>query len=111
MLNYARGYSSMMQLVQDYVAQAPHVTEGRADCAYVHKISPEQTAALFLYKPLPIYAYQEPYSHHCRWFLVSRENIGSMPDLVGEQLWELQATIQRPSDKDEYLMLYKRAAP
>ena len=34
-----------------------------------------------------------------------------MPDLVGEQLWELQATIQRPSDKDEYLMLYKRAAP
>ena len=111
MLNYARGYSSMMQLVKGYVAQAPKVSGGQADCAYVHKISPEQTAALYFHQPLPIYAYQAPYPHQCRWFLVSRENIGSMPDLVGEQLWELQATIQRPSDQDEYLMLYKRAAP
>ena len=111
MLNYARGYASMMQLMQNHVAQAPAAVQDQADCAHVYRVTPEQTAALYFYKPLPIYAYQAPYEQDCRWFLISPESIGHMPDLVGEQLWELQATILRPSDKDEYLMLYKRAAP
>lgn len=82
---------------------------GRADCVHVLALNREQIAAFQFYagytlKPLPDTA-------QCDWLLV---NPGARPDLqnsVPSTQWRLQATVRRPSDKADDVLLFKRAVP
>jgi hypothetical protein len=118
LLNYARGYQNMMvELAQK--TQAPTLSQRTsalekhtaAHCLYASGLTPEYTAALHFYRPLPVQVYRrgQVQGQRCAWFVLEGKYMGRLPDLVGEQLWELHGTIQRQGDED-YLALYHRTA-
>ena len=114
LLNYARSYEGVMQSLHEQTA-ATSLPKGLQPCIYSHQLSPEHTAALYFYRPLA----SHPYAHSrtqkntptCAWLLLEKQDMGHLPDLIGEQLWELHGYIQRPSDNDEVMALYQRAVP
>lgn len=109
LLNYARSYEGMMAELARKTA--PPAATAAANCAYSYGLTPEHTAALHFYRPLPVQAYRrgQPQAQHCAWFVLEGQDMGQLPDWVGEQLWQLRGTIQRPGD-EEYLALYQRSS-
>lgn len=104
LLNHARSYASMMDELQ-------RRTQAQG-CAYRYRLSPEHAAALHFYRPLAVHSYHpgQAQTQPCRWFVLEQEDAGRLPDWVGEQLWELQGQIHRGADRDDYVLLYRRAA-
>ena len=108
LLNHARSYEGMMGDLARKTASS--LGAPAAGCVYAYGLAPEHAAALHFYRPLPVQAYRpgQRQALACTWFVVEEQDMGRLPDWVGEQLWELRGRIQRPGD-DEYLALYQRA--
>lgn len=118
MLNHARGNQTQTQTVLSKInSQEFHNQE--QSCAYYHGIEPSQIIALHQQNTrknsgtqwLPI---EQKTGDACGWLVLSPKAAESIHQLIGEQLWELHATIPRKQSKkrepENDLWLYKRAA-
>lgn len=98
MLDYARSYGPLVQGVAGMT--------GPGACTQVHGLSRGQIAALRWHAQLQ----PEPASpdSDCPWLLVSGGARGHLALAVDTRDWALQATLRRPSDRDEDLLLLRR---
>ena len=100
LLDFARSYAPLVRRVSAIV-QTPA-------CVESHGLSRGQIAAFqyhggFNLKPAgPVPA--------CPWLLVDNDAANTLATHVDLTSWQLHRTVQRPSDRDEDVLLYRRAA-
>ena len=101
----------LLDFVRSYSVVARNVTVaiGAADCVHALALSREQIAGFQFHAGYRLQPLSDP--ARCDWLLV---NPGARPDLqssVPPGQWRLQATVRRPSDKADDVLLFKRAKP
>ena len=101
LLDYARSYK---KLALD-VARAT----GAPECVEVHGISLAQVAALryhgqFTLRPAGVKA-------SCPWLVVAPASLEALSVGLDMRQWALHATVRRPADADDNLLLYQRPVP
>ncbi|KQP22881.1 hypothetical protein [Pseudorhodoferax sp. Leaf267] len=98
-LNYARSYAPLVRLVQVHM-DAP-------GCVEIHGFTRAQIAAFRFHGQMDLrYASDQP--SDCPWLLVHSDAISTMRDTVGTRPWTLVASVRRPADKDEDMLLFRR---
>lgn len=98
-LNYARSYAPLVRLVQAQM-DAP-------GCVEIHGFTRAQIAAFRFHGGMELrYASDQPSA--CPWLLVHSDALATMRRTVGEQHWTLVASVRRPADKDEDMLLFRR---
>ena len=101
LLDFVRSYKVVVHNVS--------VVVGTPACLQVMGLSREQIAAFqyhgaFTLKP-------DTASAHCPWLLVNPDARAAMRTPVSAAQWKLQATVRRPSDKADDVLLYRRTGP
>lgn len=101
LLDFVRSYTVVVRNVGTVV--------GRPSCLQVQDLSREQIAAFqyhggFTLKP----ATTEP---QCPWLLVNPDPRTGAQSRISASQWRLQATVRRPSDKADDVLLFRRASP
>lgn len=100
LLDFARSYAPLVQSVASMT--------GRPACLQVHGLSRGQIAAFqfhgkFTLRPADRQA-------RCPWLIVDADAATTLLQTVDLRLWERQATVRRPSDDNEDILLYRRVA-
>ncbi len=100
LLNYARGYTPM---VNNVVRQID-----AGGCVEVHGLSRAHLAAFKFHgklslRPVDVQA-------NCPWLLVNPATLQALAVGVDMRQWSLKATVRRPSDADDNVQLYGRAS-
>ena len=100
LLDFARSYAPLVQSVASMT--------GRPACLQVHGLSRGQLAAFqfhgkFTLRPADRQA-------RCPWLIVDADAATTLLQTVDLRLWERQATVRRPSDDNEDILLYRRVA-
>ena len=98
LLDHARSYKPLMTLVQKHISASSH------QCVSVHGLNPAQQAALRYYTGRPLV--QANRDKTCEWLVVSGDAAPNLLEYVTAEHWQLQATIRRPSDKNEDWLIY-----
>lgn len=99
-LNYARSYTP---LVQRALALLP-----ASDCAQTHGLTRGQIAAFQFHGKLRLQALGAASS--CPWLIVNKDELNSLPAVGNLADWTLQGQVRHPIDRDEDLLIYRRAA-
>ena len=99
-LNYARSYTP---LVQRALALLP-----ASDCAQTHGLTRGQIAAFQFHGKLRLQALGSASS--CPWLIVNKDELNSLPAVGNLADWTLQGQVRHPIDRDEDLLIYRRAA-
>jgi hypothetical protein len=99
-LNYARSYAPLVHLVQ---AQMP----APVSCVEVHGLTRGQIAAFRFHGGMDL-RHASPQPSACEWLLVHSGAVSTMRAAVGTQPWSLVASVRRPADKDEDMLLFRR---
>lgn len=97
-LNYARSYQP---LVRDVARQIE-----RGSCVETYGLSQSQIAALRHHGGLDLRRAGSLAA--CRWLLVDRKDVPTLPGQVDMDQWMLRVEIPRPGDIGEVLVLYRR---
>ena len=98
LLDYARSYT--------VTARQVATTVGSTDCLEIYGLSPADTAAQRFYSTNEIrHAGPAP---QCAWLLVDVHALARLPQTVNMRQWRLQATLQRPTDAQDQLVLFAR---
>lgn len=101
LLDYARSYK---KLALD-VARAT----GAPECVEVHGISLAQVAALRYHGQLTLRPAGVKAS--CPWLVVAPASLEALSVGLDMRQWTLHATVRRPADADDNLLLYQRPVP
>ena len=101
LLDYARSYK---KLALD-VARAT----GTPECVEVHGISLAQVAALRYHGQLTLRPAGVKAS--CPWLVVAPASLEALSVGLDMRQWTLHATVRRPADADDNLLLYQRPVP
>jgi 4-amino-4-deoxy-L-arabinose transferase-like glycosyltransferase len=99
LLDYARSYATLSREVAKLV--------GNTTCVEVYGVSTAQAAALQYHGQLKLrQATQRP---ACLYLVVDTNFQSSLGENVHLQDWVMVTTVRRPADKNENLLLFKRA--
>mgnify|MGYP001328654909 CR=1 FL=1 len=101
LLDFARSYAPLVQSVA--------AMTGRPACLQAHGLSRGQIAAFQFHGKFILH----PATHeaHCPWLIVDADATATLPQAVDLRQWERQATVRRPSDDNEDIMLFRRVTP
>ena len=100
-LDYARSYSPLVRSVTKYVDQP--------GCVEELGLSRAQLAAFMYHGQFDLRpAGREP---SCPWLLLAAPIQPAAHVSIEMKRWQLVANVRRPSDSDENVLLYRRAAP
>lgn len=97
-LNYGRGYAAQMQALRQLVGAAP--------CVQVHGLSAAQVTALRFHghwEPQPARGLAR-----CPWLIVEGDARASLPAAVRMSQWRPAGEVERPTAKDDRLLVYRR---
>ena len=97
-LNYARSYAAQMRAVHRVIGSVP--------CVQVHGLSAAQVAAVRFQGGWDTVPALGPGT--CPWMLVDVDALASLPAAVSMTQWHQVANIQRPTGKDDALLIYGR---
>ncbi|WP_326532736.1 hypothetical protein [Pseudorhodoferax sp.] len=103
-LNYARSYAPLVRLVQAQMKTQTQVPQG---CVEIHGFTRAQIAAFRFHGGMDLRTASAAASD-CPWLLVHSDALPTMRDTVGSQPWTLVASVRRPADKDEDMLLFRR---
>ena len=104
-LNYARSYAPLVHLVQ---AQMQAQMHGPAGCVEIFGFTRAQIAAFRFHGGMDLREASATPSG-CPWLLVSHsDSLPALRDTIGGQPWTLVASVRRPADKDEDMLLFRR---
>ncbi len=98
-LDFARSYAP---LVRNVMAKMP--TTG---CVEIHGLNRGQIAAFRFHGGLQLRPAATQAS--CPWLLVDAQALSSLLEVVDMPQWVLQASVRRPTDKTEDVLLFRRA--
>jgi hypothetical protein len=101
LLDYARSYAPLVRNVSRLI-DAP-------GCVEVHGLSQAQLAALRYHGGMTLKPASRPAS--CPWLLVDADAHHSASLAVDLRQWSVVSLIARPSDSNDNVLLYRRAAP
>ncbi|KQP35313.1 hypothetical protein [Pseudorhodoferax sp. Leaf274] len=99
-LNYARSYAPLVRLVQAQM-------KGPQGCVEIHGFTRAQIAAFRFHGGMDLRPASDQPSD-CPWLLVHSDAVSTVRDTVGTQPWTLVASVRRPADKDEDMLLFRR---
>ena len=99
LLDFARSYAPLVQRLSAILAQPA--------CVESHGLDRGQIAAFQFHAHLNL----RPAGRFaaCPWLLVDKDAINTLATSVDLNQWTLHSTIGRPSDRDEDVLLYRRA--
>ena len=99
LLDFARSYAPLVQRVSAILAQPA--------CVESHGLDRGQIAAFQFHAHLNL----RPAGRiaACPWMLVDKDAINTLATSVDLNQWTLHSTFNRPSDRDEDVLLYRRA--
>ena len=100
LLDFARSYAPLVRRV-GAILQAP-------TCVESHGLSRGQIAAFQYHAKLKLKPAGT--TADCPWLLVDNDAAGTLAASVDVAQWTLHSTVSRPSDRDEDVLLYQRAA-
>ncbi|WP_137892217.1 hypothetical protein [Ramlibacter sp. 2FC] len=101
LLDYARSYAPLVRNVS-------RVT-GQAGCAQTLGLSRAQLAAFEFHAGLKLEAAGSRQAR-CPWLLVDADARSRLRSVVDPDQWQLRATVRRPTDKNEDILVYRRIA-
>ncbi len=101
LLDHVRGYAVVVSQVGTWVRNAA--------CVQETGLRRDQIAAFAYHGNYAIAPVSGPAS--CPWLLVNADTQLDGPDRPDPRHWEYQATIRRPSDKADDVLLYRRIGP
>lgn len=99
-LDYARGYSPLVRNVKKYI--------DRPGCVEVLGLTQAQLTAFRYHGAMDLRDAQREAT--CPWLLAAAPLQPAMPLALDMRDWQLVATIRRPTDANENVVLYRRAA-
>jgi len=82
---------------------------GRSNCVYALDLSREQIAAFQYHANYRLHALSE--APACDWMLVNPAARAGLQNMATASQWRLQATVRKPSDKGDDVLLFKRVQP
>ncbi len=100
LLDYARSYAAMSRQVAALV--------DRAACVEIYGIDSSQAAAFQYHGQLQLR--QAGARASCPYLVVDSESQATLSSRVNLPDWALQATVSRPTDKNENVLLYRRVS-
>lgn len=100
LLNFARAYAPMVQRVA--------AVTGPADCLQVHGLSRAQITALRFHGAFTLHP-ATPQAR-CPWLVVEARAKATLPRALKPDQWVWTATVRRPSDDNEDIVLFRRAS-
>ena len=108
LLNFARSYEPLVLKVRDMI--------GMPACVHYHGLTRAQGAAFefhgkFKLHPSSSVTTDANTQAQCDWLIVDTQALGTLKQDVDMTPWQYQATVRRPSDNNEDIVLYKRTAP
>jgi hypothetical protein len=98
LLDFVRSYTVVVRNVSTFV--------GTPACIQEMGLSREQIAAFQYHGGFRILS--NPFQARCEWLMVNPDPRLDLPDKVNTSQWQLAATIRRPSDKGDDVVLYRR---
>ena len=98
LLDYARSYAPMSRQVAKQI--------GKTDCAEIYGISSAQAAALQYHGQLKLR--QAAPDAACEFLIVDADSQSTLGNAVNLPDWAFWATLRRPADKNENVLLFKR---
>ena len=99
LLNYARSYAPQVSNVVKALGPAP-------GCIQTLGLNRAQVAALQYHGALSLQ--RAGLQDECQWLLANAASWPPSERMVNEALWQAAASIARPTDKEDYLLLFKR---
>ena len=105
-LDYGRCYEGQMRAVQQAMVEAG---ASQPACVQVWGLGEVQLAAARVHGHWRLRAATDE-AAHCPWLLIDARVRGALPQALAGQ-WEEWSSVPRPADKDESLLLLRRAAP
>lgn len=108
LLNFARSYEPLVLKVRDMV--------GTPECVQYHGLTRAQGAAFEFHGKFNLRSssidanHANSQSKQCDWLIVDTQALGTLKQDVDMRTWQYQATVRRPSDNNEDIVLYKRIA-
>jgi hypothetical protein len=109
LLNFARSYEPLVLKVRGMM--------GDTACVQYYGLTRAQGAAFEFHGHLKLIpavvgtSNQTPSHNNCEWLIVDTQASGTLKKDVDMSPWQLHATVRRPSDDNEDIVLYKRGAP
>ena len=100
LLDYARSYASMSRQVAKQI--------GKTGCAEIYGISSAQAAALQYHGQLTLR--QVAPDAGCEFLIVDADSQLTLSNVVNLPDWAFWATLRRPADKNDNVLLFKRVA-
>jgi 4-amino-4-deoxy-L-arabinose transferase-like glycosyltransferase len=101
LLDFVRSYTVVVRNVSTFV--------GTPACIQEMGLSREQIAAFQYHGGFRILS--NPFQARCEWLLVNPDPRTDLPAKVNTDQWQLAATIRRPSDKGDDVVLFQRVTP
>ena len=98
LLDYARSYAPMSRQVAKQI--------GKTECAEIYGISSAQAAALQYHGQLKLR--QAAPDAGCEFLIVDADSQSTLGSVVNLPDWAFWATLRRPADKNENVLLYRR---
>ena len=100
LLDYARSYAPMSRQVAKQI--------GKTECAEIYGISSAQAAALQYHGQLTLR--QAAPGAGCGFLIVDADSQSTLSNVVNLPDWAFWATLRRPADKNDTVLLFKRVA-
>lgn len=101
LLDFARSYAPQVRSVVDVVGASP-------GCIQTVGLSRSQVAALQYHGEFALE--RAGLQDECEWLLADMASWPASERMVNAALWELRATIPRPTDKNDQLLVFRRRA-
>lgn len=105
LLNFARSYEPLVLKVKEKT--------GPTSCAHYHGLTRAQGAAFEFHGQLKLLPIAKKSTEDvrsksvCDWLIVDTQAVGNLKNDVDMSQWVLLATVRRPSDNNEDIILYK----
>lgn len=100
LLNFGRSYAPLVQKVQ--------VVTGTAGCLQYAGLSKAQGTAFLFHAQVRLLPAQSPLAS-CPWLIIDEQNLPLMADKLKALGWKQEAAVQRPSDNDERILIFRPA--
>jgi hypothetical protein len=97
-LDYARSYAPLVQRVTTLT--------GRAACLQTYGLSRAQIAAFKFHGQFKVLPADR--QAVCPWLIVDANDVSTLARSVDTAQWELKATVRRPTDRNESILVYQR---
>lgn len=101
LLDYARSYAPQARKLVTALGPEP-------GCIQMYGLSRPQVAALQYHAQLRLLPARQ--AQECPWLVTDSEAWPAPADLVNPEHWKQEAVIGRPTDKNEFILLFRRTA-